>query len=200
MMTPCCRYDKDRGIPNPEDVEQQSRDLPGFFKKMQEQSTNKVAVQEDIQELQKNGLTTAARSCATLPIVDALQIEVGARKQLVRSVTDNYVIDFLKERCPDLLTEDVVNNQAFITMLYQPIKSIGEYEKLNDTYLKGQIKQSHTSEFSKIIKDINERIIVLEDQLKDASKLEISLSAGLTQVNILCATKQRKLTDISTSG
>ncbi len=49
-----------------------------------------------------------------------------------------------------------------------------------------------------MINDINKRIIALENKLKDASKIEISLSAGLTQVNILNAIKQAKQADIPT--
>ncbi len=63
-------------------------------------------------------------------------------------------------------------------MLHQPLKCIKDYEKLVRTYMKGQVKKT-TSEFSKTINDINKQIVALENKLKDASKIEISLWAGL---------------------
>ena len=197
-MTPSYRYEKEGITQNPENVEQQSRGMPGFFKK-QDQNANKFAAQEDIQEVKDKGYKIASSS-ATLPIADASQIGVGGSKQLVHSVAESSVLNFLKERCPDILTDDVVNNKAFMTMLCEPIESMTEYERINLAYITGKAKQSQTSELSKIIKYINGQISVLDKQLNDASKLEINLSAGLTQVNILCAIKQGKLTDISKSA
>ena len=45
---------------------------------------------------------------------------------------------------------------------------------------------------------INKQIVALANKLKDARKTEISLSRGLTQVNILSAIKQAKQTEAST--
>ena len=171
--------------------------MPGFFKK-KVPNKEEVAVQEDVENVRDKADKTSSAICAALPIVDPFKFEDNASKQLVHSVAQQEVIDFLKERYAYDLPEHVVNNEAFIKMLHQPLTCINNYEKLVRTYMKGQVKKT-TSELSKTINinGINKQIVALENKLKDNSKTEISLSRGLTQVNIPSAIKQAKQTEVS---
>ena len=121
-----------------------------------------------------------------------------ARKSLTECVQKRQVIDFIKPRCSDLLTEDVLNNQSFIAAMAFPLVKIKEFVAWEEKYSSKQAKKSSTTDLSKTIEKIKGQIKNLDEKCKETSQIKVDILLGTERLCVASSQKQMMLTQVAT--
>jgi hypothetical protein len=190
--------------------------LPGFFQTTNNPNNPAPLPQLSTHTLQSASLAAPSASSATPseagpnPAEEPLQIVVNkvpdfvslkdshASKSLCSSIEKEQVIDFIKPRCPDLITEDVLNNRSFISAMAHSLPKIRSFLALEDMYSCRQSKKANKTELSKSIDEIKGGIKILDEKLKEASQIKIDISQGTERLCIASTQKQMVLTQVTT--
>ena len=121
-----------------------------------------------------------------------------ARMSLTECLQKRQVIDFIKPRCSDLLTEHVLNNQSFITAMAFPLAKIKEFIACEEKYSSKQAKKSSTTDLSKIIEKIKGQIKNLDEKCKETCQIKVDISFGTERLCVASSQKQMMLTQVAT--
>lgn len=141
-----CRFDSNgKLIVNMEETVDEARDkaLPGFFQSKKKPTTH---LQPSTSSSNNPAATVPPEADPNLGEgpPEAMEDEVvqdlvsmtnsDAKKFLTGSLEKKQVIDFVKPRCPDLLSEDVLNNQSFISAMAHSLPKIKEFIASEEKY------------------------------------------------------------------
>ena len=121
------------------------------------------------------------------------------KKSSVRDkMSRNQVIAFFKPRCSDFLTEDVINNNSFISGMAQSLPKINEFVVLENIYSSGQAKKSTKTALSQDVDEVKKEIQQFDEKLKEVSQVNVDVSQGTELLCISSMQKQALLTQVLT--
>ena len=182
------------------------RELPGFFEINKKPSTLLQSSTRSSNnptpavppEAQPNlGELQESTKCEVVPDVVTMTNSV-ARKSLTECFQKRQVIDFIKPRCSDILTEDVLNNQSFIIAMAFPLAKIKEFIACEEKYSSKQAKKSSTIDLSKTIEKIKGQIKNLDEKCEETSQIKVDISLGTERLCVASSQKQMMLTQVAT--
>ena len=100
------------------------------------------------------------------------------------------VFDFIVSRCPNFISEDVINSKSFISSMAQSLPQLTEFIDVQKTYMSGQLRNSGKTDLSKLFEEINSDIKNLNEKFQEASLITIDVSSGTDQLYVASAQKQ----------
>ena len=122
----------------------------------------------------------------------------SSHKNVVQSLDKQKIRGFLMKHCPRLITEDVMRNEAFIECLSCSVDNITSYKKQKEIYQDRAKRQKPTTELSKKMKSVDEKLNDLFARMEKASQIKVSLDLGTHNLSIAAAQKNVSLTSIAT--
>ena len=122
----------------------------------------------------------------------------SSHKNVVQSLDKQKIREFLMKHCPGLITEDVMRNEAFIECLSCSVDNITSYKKQKEIYQDRAKRQKPTTELSKKMKSVDEKLNDLFARMEKASQIKVSLDLGTHNLSIAAAQKNVSLTSIAT--
>lgn len=137
--------------------------------------------------------------CIEVPdAVSVLNIEIKKKKIEANIFNKKSFQNLCKELCPDLNTEDVLNNNSFIDGISNASNVIIEYMKLKNTYKDQQVRVRKDKKMYAILHSLTVKTEQLKMKMVDASKIKVNSIQGLSNVIISAKAKELILTDILT--
>ena len=103
---------------------------------------------------------------------------------------------FFQEMCPTLLSADVLQNGSFVDGMNSCLGSIFEFNANVKDYKMGQQKTRKKSQLFCSVEHVHERLNLLNEKMKAAGKIELSISLGSSQLSMQATTKSAKLMEI----
>ena len=135
---------------------------------------------------------------------DISTLDASKRKELANnfaaSGSKEAIVSFLAEKFPAFLTEDVVNNNSFISGFSESSKILSSYVQLKNIYMKQQVKQVSKTEILKLLNSIDEKLASLFREVKEAAKIKLDMAMGTQGLSLACVQKQSHLTQIVAFG
>ena len=129
---------------------------------------------------------------------DLVSVKDNDAEKLVERIEQNQVIDFIKPRCPNFITDDVLNNRPFISAMAHSMPKLNKFTVTDRMYLEKQTKKASKTDLSKTTQNIRSRIATLDEKLKQASEIKINVSLGTERLCVATTQKQMILTQVVT--
>ena len=104
------------------------------------------------------------------------------------------MFDFIVSRCPNFISEDVINSESFFSSMAQSLPKVMQFINVQKTYSSGQLRNAGKSDLSKLVEEINSDIKNLNQKLQEASLITIDVSSGTERLCVGSAQKQILLT------
>ena len=122
----------------------------------------------------------------------------SSHKNVVQSLDKQKIREFLMKHCPRLIMKDVIRNEAFIECLSCSVDSITSYKKQKEIYQDRAKRQKPTTELSKKMKSVDEKLNDLFATMEKAGQIKVSLDLGTHNLSLAAAQKNVSLTSIAT--
>ena len=99
---------------------------------------------------------------------------------------------FLKEFCPTLLSDDLINNEAFVDGSVQSSKVILDFLQNRKTYDGLRQRKRQGNEMKAILTSLDTKLDSLKKKIDETSRIKVNLCKGLS--NVITTVKQKKNT------
>ena len=107
-------------------------------------------------------------------------------------------VSVLKELCPEVITQDVVNNNSFIDFFSQFSILYFQFKNLKEEYTKLQKRTKRQTKLSKLLVELEEHIGQWKSLSARASQIKIDLTEGISTIAMSSLSKNNLLTDCVT--
>ena len=164
----------------------EERPRPGFLKATSEGSKHQQ-VPSIISTPDPDELVIPPNHCnmeKTNPSPDYVTLKnYPARSSLRVEMTRKEVTAFIKPRCSDFRTQDVIKNDSFTSGMAQSLPKINEFVVLQNKYSLGQSKKASKTALSQIVDKVK-KIHQFDEKLNEASQINIDVSQGTERLRI----------------
>lgn len=126
----------------------------------------------------------------------ASAIHGGGREHYLKENEKAQVVTFLEALCPPIVTEDVINNDAFITAAASCAKAYDYYQELSQEYRQQVLRKGRASKLSSKRKEIEDVMKDIRSKLEEASEIDLNLSSGTSALAFKAILKQKLLSEV----
>ena len=207
LKTGCNRFDSNGKPINAKEASGPGKVLSGYFKAIKDpvsalnSSTSSSSETDSTSNLPANPTTALEPPLIVQKPVPDLALLTSSNPNGKTTVRDNnerkLVFDFIVSRCPNLISEDVINSESFISFMAQSLPKVTEFIDVQKTYSSGQLRNAGKSDLTKLVEEINSDIKNLNEKLQEASLITIDVSSGTERLCVASAQKQILLTGIT---
>ena len=89
---------------------------------------------------------------------------------------------FLHKFCPELITDDVVNNESFVASIHSICNKILEYKAIQQKYVLSQNYQRKSTDLFKFNEESSRVLNEMTVEMEKASKIVISVKRGMSRI------------------
>lgn len=107
-----------------------------------------------------------------------------------RSFQQNRVQRFLEKECPELISDDVMNNDSLVQGITCSLEVLEGFSSIHKTYSQTKKRTGRVTELSKALEIIEKKQRIFSKKLYDAASVKIDITAG---THVICVTSQKKL-------
>ena len=104
-------------------------------------------------------------------------------------------MSFLEAFCPAIITEDVINNNSFITSTIPCAKAYNYYQGLCQQYRQHELRKGRDSKLSPKLKETDDLIEDLRSKLREVREIKLDLSYGTSNLAFKATLKQKLLSE-----
>ena len=133
-------------------------------------------------------------------VVDLLSTETEKQKAGASRIFNKKLVEsacFLL--CPELISEDVLNNDSFVDRFAVETRPLLTFLTKYEKYKLTIVRQRKGTDLFKSISSINENVHTLKKRMYDASEIVIKTTSGLSQLMTSAKAKEEILKDILTT-
>lgn len=155
---------------------------------------------EDVQivtSTSANGSSSSAN--LTIPDVQSTSSRVSVASGS-KSFAQRSVCDFLQKECPELISDDVLNNDSFISGMRSSLQTLETFSSTREEYLQKKKRMGKVTELSKALDMIEKKKIVFSEKLRDAAAIKIDVTKGTHVISMTSQKKMELLTQAVISG
>ena len=139
-----------------------------------------TGIVSNVIEHDNNNFSILTITTATVPKINSA----------INQISQHKLRSYLATHCPNLLTEDVLNNQSFISGMRPYLDEFISFNDVLNSYQNTKVRQGRKTDLQQHLEKIKNKHDTLYEQLVNASKLSLDLSMG---TSILCQRSANKL-------
>ena len=135
--------------------------------------------------------STSSFASGNAPVHNIIDVTKDTAVDIKRHEVKNFLSNF----APSLLTDDVLNNDSFVSGVSNFVADISKFKLLESEY-KVDAQRSTKTKLRSDLLDVSQMVSSLFEKMDGAGEIKLSFSQGTAQLSLQAAKKNGKLTEI----